>query len=91
MQIAEMLERIEKEEDSIKSMGKFMEKYDLGEKIGEGSNGLVRKCYLKATRELFAVKTITMDDEHIMFLKKNFKYIKALNHPNVIRYHCMYL
>lgn len=30
MQIAEMLERIEKEEDSIKSMGKFMDKYELG-------------------------------------------------------------
>lgn len=32
-----------------------------------------------------------MEDEQIMFLKNNFKYIKSLSHPNIIRYHVMYL
>lgn len=26
-----------------------------------------------------------------MFLKANFKYIKSLQHPNIIRYHVMYM
>lgn len=30
-------------------MTKFNEKYRMGDKIGEGSNGLVKKCYLKST------------------------------------------
>lgn len=37
------------------------------------------------------MKCIDMEEEQIMFLKNNFKYIKSLNHPNIIRYHVMYL
>jgi hypothetical protein len=44
-------------------MSKFYEKYSIGEKIGEGCNGLVKKCILVATGDLFAVKSITMDEE----------------------------
>jgi len=43
-------------------MTKFHEKYTIGDKIGEGSNGLVKKCYLKSTEELFAVKAMKMDE-----------------------------
>lgn len=32
-----------------------------------------------------------MDEEHIVFLKKNFKQIRSLDHPNVIKYKAMYL
>mgnify|MGYP001488359468 FL=1 len=32
-----------------------------------------------------------MDDEHMIFLKKNFKDISALDHPNIIKYRNMYL
>lgn len=45
----------------------------MGQKIGEGSNGLVRKCYLKTNNELCAVKSMKMDEEQILFLKNNFK------------------
>lgn len=31
-------------------MGKFLEKYELGPKIGEGSHGLVRKCFDRITK-----------------------------------------
>jgi hypothetical protein len=34
----------------------------MGDKIGEGSNGLVKKCCLVATGEVFAVKAMTMDE-----------------------------
>jgi serine/threonine protein kinase len=33
----------------------------MGDKIGEGSNGLVKKCFLKSTGELYAVKAMKMD------------------------------
>jgi len=32
-----------------------------------------------------------MDEEHILFLKKNFKEIHALDHPNIVKYRTMYL
>ena len=37
----------------------FELKYELLEKLGEGSNGVVRKCRNKATGEVFAVKTFS--------------------------------
>lgn len=64
---------LQEDEISVKAMNKFYEKYTVGDKIGEGSDGLVKKCYLKSTNELFAVKTMKMDEEHILYLKKNFK------------------
>lgn len=32
-----------------------------------------------------------VDEEHIIFLKSNFKQIHALDHPNIIKYKSMYL
>lgn len=32
-----------------------------------------------------------MDDEHILFLKKNFKEIRKLNHIHIVKYKAMYL
>lgn len=32
-----------------------------------------------------------MDEEHMLFLKKNFKDIYSLDHPNIIKYRNMYL
>lgn len=82
---------MEEDDTSVKAMVKFHEKYEMGAKIGEGSNGFVKKCYLKSTRELFAVKSMKMDEEHMLFLKKNFKDIYVLDHPNIIKYRNMYL
>ena len=39
----------------------FKDKYDIGEKIGEGAHGVVKKCYCKETGQLYAVKTISLD------------------------------
>lgn len=64
----------------------------MGSKIGEGSDGFVRKCYLKSKKsEVCAVKSMKMDEEHIIFLKSNFKLIHRLDHPNIIKYRNMYL
>ena len=51
----------------------------------------MRKCYLRENKKVFAVKTMMMDDEHILFLKKNFKQIRGLNHQHIIKYQAMYL
>jgi serine/threonine protein kinase len=32
-----------------------------------------------------------MDDEHMIFLKKNFRDISSLDHPNIIKYRNMFL
>ena len=62
----------------------------MGEKIGEGAHGVVRKCYSKESGQLFAAKTFQVDREHIIFLKQNFIDIKKLSHPNVIGYKALF-
>jgi serine/threonine protein kinase len=68
-----------------------LDKYILGEKIGEGAHGIVKKCYDKDTNKLYAVKTIRLDSEHILFLKRNFLDIKDLQHRNIIEYKALFL
>lgn len=63
----------------------------MGEKIGEGAHGVVKKCYLKDSGRLYAVKSIRLDSEHILFLKRNFTDIKHLHHRNIISYHALFL
>lgn len=80
----------EDESEDEKKKNYFEEVYELGQKIGEGAHGLVRKCCDKKTGVVLAVKTMRLDDEHIHFLKKNFLAIKDLNHPNIIKYKALY-
>ena len=84
-------EESEKEKEGIHRMNTFKEKYEMLEKIGQGSNGVVRKCRHKKRDIVYAVKCMQMDEEQILFLKKNFLFIKSLNHPNIIRYRRMFL
>ena len=39
----------------------FDERYTMGEKIGEGAHGVVKKCYCKLSGDLLAVKTMVLD------------------------------
>ena len=32
-----------------------------------------------------------LNEEHLIFLKKNFKFIRPLEHPNIIKYRALYL
>jgi len=68
--------------------GKFSEKYSMGQMLGQGAFGEVRKCQNRSTKTVRAVKIIrkesmTPDEE------KNFKYeiniLKKLDHPNIIK------
>ena len=40
---------------------------------------------------MFALKKIRFEDDQIVYLKESFRYTKEINHPNIIRYHSLYL
>jgi serine/threonine protein kinase len=69
----------------------FESKYELLEKIGEGTNGVVRRCKKRSTGEYFAVKSFAVEDEQIPGLKSNFLNMKRLRHPNIIKYQALYI
>ena len=52
---------------------------------------MVRKCKKKKNGKIYAVKSIMMDDEHILELKNNFLAVKGLKHPNVVQYKALYI
>lgn len=39
----------------------FADRYIVGDKIGEGAHGVVKKCFCRETGELRAVKTMSLD------------------------------
>jgi hypothetical protein len=69
----------------------FEEKYELLEKIGEGTHGVVRKCRKRRNGDIFAVKSFSFEDEHFSSLKSNFIFMKRLKHSSIIRYESLYL
>lgn len=68
----------------------YEENYITMEKIGEGSHGVVKKCIHRETNKQFAVKISVMESQHALFLKNNFRDIKKLKHPNILKYKAMY-
>lgn len=58
----------------------------MGDKIGEGAHGVVHKCHNKEKDKCFAVKTIVLDIEHLIFLRNNFVNIKNLKHDHIVKY-----
>lgn len=51
---------------------------------------MVKKCYDKKTGAVYAVKTMTLEREHLLFLKKNFMEIKALKHAHILTYKALF-
>lgn len=48
-----------------------MDEYQLGDKLGEGTNGIVHICWLKKDDSIkYAVKIIASDDEEIIQMVK---------------------
>lgn len=58
------------EEDTDSSL--FNEKYTMGQKTGQGAHGVVKRCYDRNTGQVYAVKTLTLQYEQLLALKKNF-------------------
>jgi serine/threonine protein kinase len=69
----------------------FEQRYEILEKIGEGANGFVNKCRKLRSGKIYAVKSLMMEEEHIMELKENFLAIYSLDHPNIVKYKALYI
>ncbi len=65
-----------------------LSKYELMEKIGEGTYGMVFKVRSKATDEIFAFKKIKLEseDEGVPSTSiREISLLKELVHPNIVR------
>ena len=61
--------------------------YVLGEPLGQGHYGIVRKCFSVKTGEAFAVKIIPKwKVENPELVISEIKILSKLNHPNVVQY-----
>eukprot|EP00123_Amoebidium_parasiticum_P005781 comp16890_c0_seq2/m.15405 comp16890_c0_seq2/g.15405 ORF comp16890_c0_seq2/g.15405 comp16890_c0_seq2/m.15405 type:complete len:186 (-) comp16890_c0_seq2:38-595(-) len=66
-----------------------LERYDILHKVGEGSYGCVFKAIDKKTREVVALKKISLeeDDENAFNdVNKEIRILRACAHPNVVSY-----
>lgn len=51
----------------------------------------MRKCFHKLSKKIYAVKIMTIDEEHRHQLKENFMAIKMLDHPNIVGFKAIYM
>merc|ERR1740130_2061518 len=88
------------EKMSAKHPPLLLQKYDLHETLGHGSVARVRRATLKTSDESssvgqkssssssqqFVIKTTMTDDpEMVLIAEKEFKFLKDLQHPNIVR------
>lgn len=67
---------------------KIIENFELGKKIGEGTFGKVRIATHSPTGEKVAIKILEkdkIDQEDADRLSREIKFLKELNHPNIIK------
>lgn len=69
----------------------FQDKYELLEKLGEGSSGVVYRCRRIKTDEIFAVKSFQFEDQHLASIRANFVNMKRLDFPHLVRYEALYI
>ncbi len=68
---------------------RFVEKYEKGEKLGEGTYGVVSKARNLETGEIVAVKKIKFEqeDEGVPSTTlREISLLKSLRHPNLVKY-----
>ena len=72
----------------MSNMGAFRDVYSLGDPLGTGAFGEVRKCMHKATRSVRAVKIIrkeAMNADQAKSFQYELAILKKLDHPNIIK------
>ena len=84
-------ERSCKNHEVLKVIEVFKQKYELLEKVGEGSDGVVYKCVKKRTGQAYAVKCFKVEDDHLAQLKENFNTIRKLKHSNILKHEALYI
>mmetsp|Transcript_1056 Transcript_1056/g.1953 ORF Transcript_1056/g.1953 Transcript_1056/m.1953 type:complete len:494 (-) Transcript_1056:28-1509(-) len=68
--------------------GKFRDNYQIGQLLGQGAFGEVRKCINRKTRVIRAVKLIrkeSMSKEEEQSFKYEINILKKLDHPNILK------
>lgn len=70
----------------------FDEMYDLIRKIDEGGQAVVFEAIEKKTKEKYAVKVIKKKDQDIIrSLKTQFRILKNLDHPSIIKAYNLFI
>ena len=68
--------------------GSFKEHYQIGQMLGQGAFGEVRKCLhrdTKATRAVKLIKKESMSSEEEQSFKHEISILKKLDHPNILK------
>ena len=68
--------------------GKFKDHYQIGQMLGQGAFGEVRKCTTRDTKVIRAVKLIkkeSMNQEEEESFKQEIGILKRLDHPNILK------
>lgn len=64
----------------------LLDQYDLGEQLGQGSAGFVRKAVRKTDKLQVAVKIMqAFDEEMISIRRQEFEVLRKLKHPNIVK------
>ena len=75
--------------EDIKKENNELEKYEIGEKLGEGSYATVKICKNKKTNQKYAMKIydkIKMDKSYKKnFIQSEIDILKLINHKNIIK------
>ena len=67
-------------------MNSFDELFTLTQKVGEGSQSIIYECIEKDTQDKFIVKKMrNRDIESLVNLKEEYRILKNLNHPHIIK------
>lgn len=69
--------------------------YNIGKEIGFGKYGVVRLVSKKSyEKKRFALKSIARDKVNapdLTYLEQEFDILKSMDHPNIIKFHEMYI
>lgn len=66
--------------------------YDIGESLGSGSTGVVRKARRRHDNQQFALKSIaTPDEEFMQIAVDEFTLMRSLSHPGVVHAEAMHV
>lgn len=79
---------INKSDFILTNNGKFRDHYQIGQLLGQGAFGEVRKCINRKSRVIRAVKLIkkeSMNKEEEQSFKYEISILKRLDHPNILK------
>lgn len=75
-----------RDQDTLQQASSWAEQFDLHEKLGQGSTGLVRRAIRKADELEVAVKIMqAVDEEMVSIRREEFKILQKIDHPHIVK------